>query len=103
MVPAKDFESLSWVASMLGGRFIIAAGRGLKDHLRGAIQSFSDAAAITRVYTRTGWVEIGGSWYYLHSGGAIGADGADPSIKVDLSEYNLSNFSLPDPPDKKAL
>src|SRR5262249_40799866 len=54
------------------------------------------------VFKHTGWRLIGGSWVYLHAGGAIGlADGADP-VSVEL-DGPLGNFRLPAPPEGEEL
>src|SRR5262249_11974368 len=48
------------------------------------------------VYTHTGWARIQGRWYYLHGEGAIGPDGLNPNIVVDLGDA-LSLYVLPAP------
>lgn len=102
-VPAEKFESLGWVPTQFGADALIEAGRGVKDHLRAAIQQAApDDTIKSTIYTHTGWREIERDGkvarYYLHSGGAIGPDGLDPTVKVDLSVPGLTRFSLPAPP-----
>lgn len=90
-VPAAQFSSLGWIAQQWGSKPIIAAG--IRDKLRAAIQEFSDATK-HRVFTHTGWRQIGGSWIYLTANGGIGPHGFDGNVEVDL-DGSFSNFSLP--------
>ncbi len=97
---AEDFEAMGWVVPILGGKTIVNAGRGMKDHVRAAIQVFSADATRSTVYTHTGWRKFGNDWKYLHGGGGIGAAGLDASVTVDLvSEHKLTAYELPAPPE----
>jgi hypothetical protein len=49
------------------------------------------------VYAHLGWREIGGQWFYLHAGGAIGTVGPLPDVQVSLSPH-LQLYCLPEPP-----
>jgi hypothetical protein len=103
LVDAEDFDAMGWVPAQLGAKWAIAAGRGMRDHVRAAIQLLSHRDGIGRrtVHTSTGWVEHEGRPLYLHAGGAIGADGPDASISVDITRA-LAQYRLPDPPKDRA-
>ncbi|MUT64929.1 bifunctional DNA primase/polymerase [Paenibacillus sp. NEAU-GSW1] len=88
LVPANDFESMKWL-SMWGPEPNIQPGNKSRDTVRHAIQSTASEAVLERIYAHLGWVEIDGSWAYLHAGGALGV----PNIKVEPNE-KLKNFVL---------
>ena len=104
-VSAAEFARMDWVISQMGSKAIIAAGHGKRDHLRAAIQTLSPQhPPEQRVYAHTGWRKIDGQEVYLHAGGAIGAEGAVPSIETDFSAHGrLALALLPDPPSGEAL
>ena len=74
-VSASEFPTMNWVLKEIGGKGIICAGLGVRDHVLTAIQATSGNYPSHTIYTHTGWVTIDGNHYYLHSGGAIGARG----------------------------
>ena len=94
-VPAERFNSLSWVTESWGTAPVIFAGHGTKDHLRAAIQMLSGAVPRRTVYGHLGWRRIGDHWAYLHSGGAVHADGAPDGIEVDTGTDGLLAYELP--------
>jgi hypothetical protein len=94
LVPASEFEGLSWVLRNWGLRALMFSGGGRRDHLRTAIQLMSANAASRTVYTHTGWRQEGDDWIYLHQGGAVGAD----SIEVRL-DAPFERFTLPPHPE----
>jgi Domain of unknown function (DUF927) len=96
-VPADSFAAMNWPLKVWGLDAVVSAGWGPKDHLRVAIQERSAGAERCRTYKHTGWREFDGVWKYLHSAGAIGPDGTDHSVRIDLGD-KLSPFTLPDPP-----
>jgi hypothetical protein len=102
-VEATEYESMGWVAKGFGPKAIINAGRKIKDHTRAAIQHLSGDISTRTIFTHTGWRRFGDEYAYLHAGGAIGADGLDPSVTVDLSEYGLGAYELPEPPEGDKL
>ncbi len=95
-VDADRFARMEWVEPLLGPRAVVAPGKGMRDNLRAAIGYLSSPAPRHR-YAFTGWVRHEGRWVYLHTGGAIGAEGvveglaATPPAPVD-------RFALPAPP-----
>jgi hypothetical protein len=100
-VAAKDFANMNWIYDGLGPSAVICAGVSARDHCRAAIQLLSADIRRSRIYTYTGWRKIGGKYYYLHAGGAIGAEGS-VELQVGLP-LDLAPFNLPDPPTGAAL
>jgi hypothetical protein len=96
-VGAEEFGGMNWTLRHWGTRAIVHAGMGTKDHLRAAIQSRSSDAPRRTVYAHTGWAKAGGSWVYLHAGGAIGPVGPVDYVSVELPEV-MQNYRLPVPP-----
>ena len=92
-VPAADFAGLGWVTTAWHGAAVVYAGQGTRDHLRAALELLSENRTRRTVYAHTGWREIGGRWYYLHAGGAIGAEGARTDIKATLPTSKMSAFT----------
>jgi hypothetical protein len=96
-VPSTKFESLTWVPSEIGAEAVVFAGNGTRDHTRAAIQITSGEVSRSTSFVHTGWREIDGEMVYLHAGGAIGAKGSLPDVRVELPD-SLRLFELPDPP-----
>jgi hypothetical protein len=90
-VPATRFACLDWVPINLGPKAIIAAGSGIKDHTRAAIQVLSPEPIIRRVFAHTGWRKVNGVWVFLNNNGALGS--ISP-IEVEL-EGDLTRYALP--------
>ena len=90
-VPSTKFNSLCWVVENWGAAANIIPGAATKDSLRHAIQTTGERCKRETIFTHTGWRKIGGSWAYLHGGGAIGA----AAVTVDLEEAKLTRYSLP--------
>ncbi len=102
-VAASEFADMGWVADRWGAVAIIEAGRGVKDHLRAAIQWQSLGRAARRtLYAHLGWRQFGPDWLYLHAGGAIGAEGASSLVETAPPEP-LARFVLPAPPGNDEL
>lgn len=102
-IPTNQFSGMSWVTNQLGHAFVVNAGANTKDHLRAAIQTFSDGLITRRIFTHTGWREIDGELCYLHAGGAITANGSrTDDVWVDLGD-ELSRYRLPPPPPREQL
>ena len=95
-IPAAEFSGMSWVSRELGAKALLYPGFTLRDHARAAIQILSPPMPRRRVFSHTGWREIDGNDYYLHSGGAIGSLGVRNDIETDLGE--LSGFTIAEPP-----
>src|SRR5205807_107823 len=95
-VPAERLAKLDWVIQLWGPQAIIAAGQGIHDHFRCAVQTLSHNVSQRFVHLHTGWKEIDGNWLFLHAGGAIGKQGM-VSAETDLP-IELTPLLLPDPP-----
>ena len=94
---------MKWVTEKLGARAVIAAGMGVKDQVRAAIQLLSSAQMVERtIYTHTGWRKLDRGWAYLHGGGALGAIGAVAGVETSLPAA-LAPFILPPPPTGEEL
>jgi hypothetical protein len=103
-VPASQFASLGWATEHLGASAVVYPGWGTRDHARVAIQLLSGDVPERRVYTHTGWRQIGDTWCYLHAGGAIGPGGQvgqDADVCTSL-DGGLARARLPNPPDGDA-
>jgi hypothetical protein len=100
-VPADQFPRLEWIVPSWGTRAVVYAGQGTRDHLRAAMQLLSGDVPDRVIYAHTGWREIGGQWFYLHAGGAIGPDGM-VDVDVVLPD-SLGGFVLPEPPEGATL
>ena len=98
VIAAAQFASMKWVAEQLGARAVIAAGMGIKDQVREAIQLLSSKKMVERtVHIHTGWRKLDGGWAYLHGGGALGPRGAVTGVETALPAA-LAPFSLPAAP-----
>jgi hypothetical protein len=103
VVAAAQFASMKWVAEQLGARAVLAAGMGIKDQVREAIQLLSSTQVVERtVYTHTGWRKFDKGWAYLHGVGALGASGAVAGVETSLPAA-LAPFILPAPPSDAEL
>jgi hypothetical protein len=101
-VSATEFAGMGWVVPAWGTRAVVNAGMSVKDHLRAALQLLSGDVPRRVIYAHTGWREIEAGWHYLHSGGAIGADGLAAGVEVSLPGP-LAGFELPVPPEGEQL
>ena len=53
-------------------------------------------------YSNAWWQKIDGKYYFLHSGGGIGENGNNPSVRVELSD-RLVDIALEDPANNDEL
>lgn len=83
----------------LGPQAIIYPGQ--QQHARAAIQFLSVGIEQQRVFTHPGWRSHESGWIYLHSGGAVGADGSISGIHVQMPTA-LQEYRLSSPPDPEA-
>ena len=96
-VASTQFTTMNWHMEHMGAGAALWPGFGIKDHARAAIQFLSGYPPERRVYGHLGWRDIGGSWCYLHAGGAIGPVGPVDGIEVSLPP-DLQRYELPVPP-----
>jgi hypothetical protein len=97
VVPAEQFNSPTWIPTLLGANAIVNPGGGGADHFRAAIQYHSLGAPEEHVYAHTGWRVDAGRPQYLHAGGAIDASGLRTDVRVKLPAA-LARFGLPEAP-----
>ncbi len=96
-IATKDFSKMNWVLDSWDSRAWIMPNYGANDKVRFAIQKISGLDIPRRViYGHTGWRNIDDNWLFLHSAGAIGEDGQNEGIEVDLAD-RLDLFALPAP------
>ncbi|MBR7832488.1 DUF927 domain-containing protein [Actinospica durhamensis] len=91
-----------WATKAIGVSALVMPGQALSDHLRAAVQTRSRSAVRRTVYGHTGWRRFDSGWGFLSGSGALGADGLDVSISVDLGPA-LSRISLPGVPELPIL
>ncbi len=101
-VAHSAFTAMRWPLEHLGSDAIVYPGFGAQEHARTAIQMLSTEKEQRTVFAHVGWIHVEGAWLYLHSGGAIGAEGLRTDLSVHLPE-SLSGYLLPIPPDGDAL
>jgi DNA primase catalytic core len=102
-ITVERFAAMHWPSELLGAQALVYPGFGVRDHARAAIQLLSKDITERRVYKHTGWRRLPGhGWVYLHSGGALGADGPVADIAVALPDA-LMPLILPTPPTGAAL
>ena len=77
-----EFGNMNWVLRRLGPKAIVYPGQ--QQHARAAIQWFSGQVQQQRVFTHLGWRKQGTNHVYLHSSGALGADGLLSGVQVQL-------------------
>jgi hypothetical protein len=96
ILPHQLGKPQQWAAKAAGVSALVMPGLSVADHLRVAVQSRSGDVHRRIIYAHTGWRRIGDGWAYLTSSGALGAEGLDTSVAVDLGP--LEGFRLPDVP-----
>ncbi len=101
-IPAEKYTTMNWVTEQLGASAIVYPGNGTRDHARAAVQLLSGEITETVRFTHLGWRKIADKWFYLHAGGAIGAEGAVEGIDVAITDA-LSGYLLPPPPEGEDL
>ncbi len=88
-IPAPRFGGMTWVVEHWGLRAVVRAGQTTRDYLREAIQRLSPAARERRVFTHTGWREIGGQWLYLTAAGGVGHENIEVDLGQELARYRF--------------
>lgn len=97
ILPADAFQTMAWPIRYLGSGAVVEPGIGLRDRARTAVQQLSGDVPERTVYGHVGWRQINGRRLYLHSGGALGADGPVEMVEVSLGPP-LDRYVLPAPP-----
>jgi len=96
-IPATQYIIIQWALKHWGARAIIEPDQASARRLAVGILKLSVDIPITTVYQHTGWREINKQWYYLSGSGAIGKDGLNTEIRVELGECHLQRYALPAP------
>jgi hypothetical protein len=94
VLSAAEFPRMGWVLRRLGPQAIIYPGQ--QQHARAAIQWLSGSVRQERIFTHLGWRKHGLDWVYLHAGGAVGAEGSQGNVHVQLPAA-LENYNVRTP------
>lgn len=78
---------------------LMASGQSTRQDIVNAIRS-SSPHPVVPAYGRLGWHHRGGRWLYVHGGGAWGAEGGVPDVRVHGD--GLSTFTMSAPPATEA-
>ncbi len=98
-VRADEFDTMKWIPRHWGARAIVMVSPSRTWQLRRAIQEISrHELSRERVYTYAGWTKVDERRVYLTTSGALGAEGLDPDVRVDLGQNNMRYYELPAPP-----
>jgi hypothetical protein len=101
-IPATQYQAMQWPLRHWGARAIVEADQATPRRLANAILKLSGEIPITTVYQHTGWRKIEGEFHYLSGSGAIGAEGLNSKIRVELGEGHMQRYALPEPPTNPA-
>lgn len=98
-VPAERLsQARRWAAQAIGAHAVVTPMSRDEAHVATAAQYLGDGqwTSVT-TYVHTGWrSDIDGAWRFLTASGALGADGLDTSVSVDLGTPALNLYALPD-------
>lgn len=104
-VPAERLpQARRWAAQAIGAHAVVTPMSRDEAHVATAAQYLGDGqwTSVT-TYAHTGWrSDIDGQWRFLTASGALGADGLDTSVSVDLGTEALNLYALPDPEEVDA-
>lgn len=93
-VPATKYEKMGWPVEYWGAKARVEPGRGIREHLRNAIQVMShDTIIDRRVFTHTGWLENDGDRVFLSANGVEGREDVEVSLPIELQRYQLPETS----------
>jgi hypothetical protein len=98
-IPAVEFGRMAWVLNRLGPQAILYPGQ--QQHARAAIQSLSSEIRHERIFTHMGWRRHASDWVHLQGGGALGAKGLRPDVRVQLPP-ELRRYRTPPVADSAA-
>lgn len=92
-IPATQYIAMQWPLKHWGARAIVEADQATPRRLANGILKLSGDIPITTVYQHTGWRLLNKQWYYLSNNGAIGAEGLNTEIRVELGEGHLQRYA----------
>lgn len=104
-VPAERLpQARRWAAQAVGAHAVITPMSRDEAHVATAAQYLGDGQWSSQTtYAHTGWrSDIDGTWRFLTASGALGADGLDTSVSVDLGTDALNLYALADPDEVDA-
>jgi hypothetical protein len=101
VTPERLGQPARWGPMAIGTSALVRPGAGSSDRMREAVQARSKNVDRRHIYTHTGWRKPGSRPAYLSASGAIGADGLDSGVTVDLG--GMAGYSLPEPPSRREL
>lgn len=97
VTPREFADPFTWTVKAVGPRGVILPVPNAAGHFRAAAQLRAPDDLPTQVvYTHTGWRILGNRWRYLSGSGALGADGLDEAVTVELARP-MDGYALPDP------
>jgi len=94
VIDAKKFQSMGWVTELWGANAVIFPEANATAEMRTAIMVMSENIEDETIYQHTGWIERDGEPVYLHADGAIGKEGNNESVTVQLPA-DLKHYALP--------
>src|SRR5579871_2814116 len=100
VLSAAEFARMDWPLNRLGPRAIIYPGQ--KQHARAAIQWLSREIRQEHIYTHLGWRKHGPHWVYLHAAGALGPDGLQTGLQVQVPAA-LECYQVLSPPSAERV
>ena len=95
-ISIDDFQGMKWPMKVMGSKAVVEPK--MEHAARYGLQVCARQDSDKLIYTHTGWRNVDGKPCYLHSGGAIGAEGIRSDIKATLPTSKMSAYTLPDPP-----
>jgi hypothetical protein len=101
ITPDRLGQPAKWGPMAIGTAALVRPGVSSSDRMREAVQARSKNVDRRDIYAHTGWRQLGNGPVYLTASGAIGADGLDSGVTVDLGA--MAGYSLPEPPSGRTL
>jgi hypothetical protein len=99
-ITTTQYMAMQWPLKHWGARAIVEADQATPRRLANAILKLSGDIPITTIHQYTGWRLFEQEWQFLSNSGALGAEGLNPEIRVDLGNGNMSRYSLPAPAEE---
>lgn len=95
----EDFLSLAWVGDLPWEAQVRRTHQGRSDVVNAILATSGPVEVISEHYS-LGWQELPAhGWVFVHAGGAIGAAGVVPGVRVDGDlPAELEMYALPEPP-----
>ena len=95
-VKAGEAAAMNWVTENWGFNANIESPiQSRKDTLRSIMFRLGERFATQKtIYTHIGWRELNSSWFYLHGGGAIGAENIEVQLDNRMNRFDLSGEKI---------